>query len=110
MEQTFGGITSNLWDDPFEWTLPETLSTAARVVQYLDEVEETRQRGFASFTADYDLLKRISTPSGELPALIDLLLDTLVRASSYQGSAIALRESFSLRSPLGLSLDTCPDG
>ena len=25
IEQTFGGITANLWDDPFEWTLPETL-------------------------------------------------------------------------------------
>jgi hypothetical protein len=22
-EQTFGGITTRLWDDPFEWTLPE---------------------------------------------------------------------------------------
>ena len=27
VEQTFGGITTNLWDDPFEWTLPETLPT-----------------------------------------------------------------------------------
>src|SRR3712207_7579473 len=25
VEQTFGGITVNLWDDPFEWTLPESL-------------------------------------------------------------------------------------
>ena len=22
VEQAFGGITANLWDDPFEWTLP----------------------------------------------------------------------------------------
>ena len=22
VEQTCGGITTNLWDDPFEWTLP----------------------------------------------------------------------------------------
>src|SRR5258708_16646198 len=28
VERTFGGITANLWDDPFEWALPETLSTA----------------------------------------------------------------------------------
>ena len=27
VEQTFGGITTKLWDDPFEWTLPEKLST-----------------------------------------------------------------------------------
>ncbi|HLA94383.1 MAG TPA: hypothetical protein VK612_01590, partial [Pyrinomonadaceae bacterium] len=25
VEQTFGGITRRLWDDPFEWTLPEKL-------------------------------------------------------------------------------------
>ena len=27
VEQTFGGITANLWDDPFERTLPETLTS-----------------------------------------------------------------------------------
>ena len=27
IEQTFGGNTTKLWDDPFEWTLPEQLST-----------------------------------------------------------------------------------
>ena len=31
VEQTFGGITANLWDDPFEWTLPESLDTPARI-------------------------------------------------------------------------------
>ena len=25
VEQAFGGITVRLWDDPFEWTLPEEL-------------------------------------------------------------------------------------
>ncbi|MBA2341449.1 MAG: hypothetical protein H0V88_13750, partial [Pyrinomonadaceae bacterium] len=47
IEQTFGGITANLWDDPFEWTLPEELATPERVLAYLNEVEATRQRGFA---------------------------------------------------------------
>src|SRR5712692_11972102 len=46
VEQTFGGITANLWDDPFEWTLPETLSTPEKVSDYLNEVEATRKRGF----------------------------------------------------------------
>src|SRR5713226_6651921 len=46
VEQTFGGITSNLWDDPFEWTLPETLSTPEKVSDYLNEVEATRKHGF----------------------------------------------------------------
>ena len=35
IEQTFGGLTANLWDDPFEWTLPEQLSTPATVVAHL---------------------------------------------------------------------------
>src|SRR5260221_6308680 len=46
VEQTFGGITVKLWDDPFEWTLPEQLSTNELVLQYLEEVEATRQQGF----------------------------------------------------------------
>src|ERR687896_365924 len=44
VEQTFGGITVNLWDDPFEWTLPEALPTGEQVVEYLGEAEATRRR------------------------------------------------------------------
>ena len=54
VEQTFGGITANLWDDPFEWTLPEHLSTVERVMEYLEEVEATRNRAFARFARDAD--------------------------------------------------------
>jgi hypothetical protein len=89
VEQTFGGINANLWDDPFEWTLPETLSTPARVVEYLDEVEATRLRGFTLFHGDEDLLKEIAVPSGEMQTLQSLLLDTLMRAAHYQGCAYA---------------------
>src|SRR5438105_11011093 len=35
LERTFGGITANLWDDPFEWTLPENLSTGELTIEYL---------------------------------------------------------------------------
>src|SRR6267142_2197421 len=52
VEQTFGGITANLWDDPFEWTLPENLSTTERVNEYLEEVAATRRRAFARFEQD----------------------------------------------------------
>jgi hypothetical protein len=90
VEQTCGGIASNLWDDPFEWTLPETLSTSARVLEYLGEVEETRKHAFACFTGDGDLLKKIATPSGEMRPLITLLLETLVQALGFQGRAVAL--------------------
>src|SRR6266576_349370 len=78
VEQTFGGITTNLWDDPFEWTLPETLTTPDQVAAYLDEVEVTRQHGFHHFKSDADLLQEIMAPSG-YTQLLPLLLDTLAR-------------------------------
>ena len=89
VEQTFGGITSNLWDDPFEWTLPETLATPEKVAGYLNEVETTRRHGFEFFQSDNDLLKQIMAPSGETQ-LFPLLLDTLTRAAHYQGGAKAM--------------------
>ena len=90
VEQTFGGITANLWDDPFEWTLPETLSTRDRVIEYLTEVEETRKQAFDRFSGDTDLLKKIAVPSGDMRPLIHVFLDTLVRALGYQGRAVAI--------------------
>src|SRR3977135_2868056 len=84
VEQTFGGITANLWDDPFEWTLPENVSTVARVIGYLEEVEATRAGPFASFAQDSDLCKEVWVPAGDTRSLIDLLVETLVKAADYQ--------------------------
>ena len=100
IEQTFGGITANLWDDPFEWTLPENLSSAASVIEYLEECEATRQRAFACFARDADLLKEILTPGNAMRPLIDLLTETLVKASDYYGRATA---TLSLLSDLPIS-------
>jgi hypothetical protein len=91
VEQTFGGITANLWDDPFEWTLPETLATPEKVFAYLNEVEATRRQGFELFYRDDDLLKEIMAPAGKT-RLLPLLLDTLVQAAHHQGSARATLE------------------
>jgi hypothetical protein len=87
IEQSFGGITANLWDDPFEWTLPETLSTATLILEYLDEVAITRQQAFLSFTRDADLRKEIVLPSGETQTLGDLLTVTLGKAAKYREQA-----------------------
>ena len=89
VEQTFGGLTANLWDDPFEWTLPETLSTPAAIVDYLSEVNSARERFFSSIESDEAFIKLISVPSGEPRVLVDLLIETLVTASDHRGRAIA---------------------
>jgi hypothetical protein len=87
IEQTLGGLTSNLWDDPFEWTLPETLSTPELVVAHLSEVDTLRKRFFASIDGDYALRKYVALPSGEPKTLIQVLTDTLDRASDCHEKA-----------------------
>lgn len=91
VEQSFGGLTANLWDDPFEWTLPETLSTPAKVLEYLAEVEATRGKAFHSFESDDDLSKEIMTPSGST-RLRPFLLDTLQRARHHHERAVTIFE------------------
>ena len=89
VEQTFGGITTKLWDDPFEWTLPEKLSTNRLILEYLSEVETTRKKGFAFFQSDEDLSKELPAPV-KIVSLFELLLDTLTVAENHQGRAIAI--------------------
>ena len=89
IEQMCGGLSANLWDDPFEWTLPETLSNPERVIEYLDEVDLARRRTFDSID-DAALSKYIAVPSGESLQLISVLLKTLVKASEYRGRAMVL--------------------
>lgn len=89
VEQTFGGITTRLWDDPFEWTLPEKMHSGKLVLEYLDEVELIRRKGFAFFKSDEDLLKELPAPV-EIKTLFELLMDTLLRAENYLGRAEAM--------------------
>ena len=94
VEQTFGGITTKLWDDPFEWTLPEKLSTAELVLEYLGEVEETRKKGLAFFTSDEDLTREMPAPD-RLRPIHETLLDTIARAEHFQGRAFSIFQMFS---------------
>jgi hypothetical protein len=94
IEQTFGGITVKLWDDPFEWTLPEELSTNEKILEYLNQVEQTRQTGFACFNSDEDLHKKIPAPQ-RLKTIAELLIETLARAEHFQGRAFAVFHLFS---------------
>jgi hypothetical protein len=94
VEQTFGGITARLWDDPFEWTLPEELATGEKILAYLNEVEETRNRGFAFFASDADLKKELPAPD-KLKSVFELLLETSMQAENLQGRALAIFQMFS---------------
>ena len=94
VEQTFGGIMTRLWDDPFEWTLPEALSTNELILNYLAEVEETRLKGFAFFTTDDDLRREMPAPE-RLKPIFQILLETIARAEHFQGRAFAVFKTFS---------------
>jgi hypothetical protein len=87
LEQAFGGLTINLWDDPHEWTLPETLSTSALIVEYLAEVDQARTRAFAALVDDSALAKYIAMPSGERASIQVLLVSALKAARDFEHRA-----------------------
>lgn len=94
VEQAFGGITTRLWDDPFEWTLPEELSDRAGISNYLDEVAETRKRGLAFIRSDVDLRREIPAPV-RLKTLDEILKNCLSDAKHHLERAEALRKKLS---------------
>lgn len=94
VEQTFGGITTRLWDDPFEWTLPEELFSGALILNYLTEVEATRANGFALLKSDEDLRREIPAPV-KMQTIFAVLLDALARAEHFQGRAFAVFQMLS---------------
>lgn len=94
VEQTCGGITTRLWDDPFEWTLPEELSTSEKVRIYVEDVELGRASAFQFFKSDDELMKQIPGPTA-LRSIFDLLLETVASAEHYQGRAFAVFQMLS---------------
>lgn len=89
VEQAFGGITRRLWDDPFEWTLPEQYPSPESVVQYLEEVRDTRRTGFTYLRSDSELLKQIPAPL-ELRSIFDVLHAAADAAEDSLGRATAV--------------------
>ena len=82
LEQCFGGITTRLWDDPFEWTLPEYLSDHRTLMSYLDEVESSIRRGFRVLKKDEDLDSVIPAPV-EMKTIAEVLEETIERSVSH---------------------------
>lgn len=93
IEQTFGGITRRLWDDPFEWTLPEELADRGRIESYLNEVASARRNGFAFFKDDAELFHQIPAPD-QLKSLAEIMIETIDRASHLQGRAFGVAQEF----------------
>jgi hypothetical protein len=89
VEQAFGGITTRLWDDPFEWTLPEELSSIDRIAEYLNEVAEHRKRGVLFLASDDDLRRVIPAPQ-ELRPILDILVEALSLSSTHLGQTAAI--------------------
>ncbi|HEY2865685.1 MAG TPA: hypothetical protein VGJ02_01220 [Pyrinomonadaceae bacterium] len=89
IEQAFLGITRRLWDDPFEWTLPEELSTCETILRYIDEVSEARAKGIAFLASDADLAKQLPAPE-KLRSIFAVLIEALLRAEYFRGKADAL--------------------
>ncbi|MEJ7847677.1 MAG: hypothetical protein WKF92_06280 [Pyrinomonadaceae bacterium] len=94
VEQCFGGITTRLWDDPFEWTLPEKLSTSEKIIEYLNEVERIRRNGFDFFSSDGDLQKNMPAPE-KIKSIFEILLETIAKAEHYQGRSFAVFQMLS---------------
>jgi len=94
VEQTFGGLTTRLWDDPFEWTLPEKLHSIELIKGYLDEVDKTRADGIAFIANDESLSKSIPAPVKVLP-ISKVLIETLGRSEHYLGRAYAVFQMIS---------------
>ncbi len=99
VEQVCGGISRRLWDDPFEWTLPEELSDKTRIREYLDEVEQTRINTFKAFAGDDDLFRSIPAPA-KLTPIAEVLVAAIDRSSNLQGRAIGVAQQFLRFRPL----------
>lgn len=86
VEQAFGGISSRLWDDPFEWTLPEELSTVQKVEEYLNEVELFRTKCMPALGDDGELSRTIPAPE-DLKSILEILLEAISRSADHLGKA-----------------------
>lgn len=91
IEQAFAGMTTRLWDDPFEWTLPEYMASPERILVYFEEVSETARRGFAFLKSDDDLMRQIPAPR-ELRTIFHILLSAYERAAHFEGRAAAVHQ------------------
>jgi len=98
VEQAFLGLTRRLWDDPFEWTLPEKLSSKEAIIRYLDEVAGTRKTGLAFLISDADLTRLLPAPE-ELKPIFQVLVGSIGNAENFLGRGEAVFRLISSENP-----------
>lgn len=98
VEMTFGGITRRLWDDPFEWTLAESIGSREKVLEYFSDVRKATDQGFGFIGSDGNLLREIPAPVALRP-IVDVLLESLCMAEHLQGRAFAIFQLLSDEPP-----------
>jgi len=88
IEAACNGILNNFWDDPFEWTLRESLPNHQYLSEYAGEVIAVTKETFALLKTE-DLEKKIYLPNGEPTNIGKLLLKTLLHAVHHRGQLYA---------------------
>jgi uncharacterized damage-inducible protein DinB len=88
IETSCNGILNNFWDDPFEWTLRESLPDHHYLGNYVAEVIAVSKEMFSLLKSE-DLEKRIYLPDGQPTTIGKLLLKTLLHAVHHRGQLYA---------------------
>ncbi|NNE67068.1 MAG: hypothetical protein HKN33_10930 [Pyrinomonadaceae bacterium] len=82
LEQCFGGITTRLWDDPFEWTLVEQMARGPRFIEYIDEVGAACNRCFLAISDDNALTREIPAPE-KMASVFSVLLTAYTKSTGH---------------------------
>lgn len=94
IEQACGGITTRLWDDPFEWTLPESFTDISAIHLYFVDVAATVERCFEFIGSDGSLAAVIPAPV-RFRSIELILIDAICDANLLLGKAEALWQLYS---------------
>jgi uncharacterized damage-inducible protein DinB len=94
IEYAFNGITSNFWEEPFEWITREALPTASHIRKYLEDVARVRRLAFETLV-DEDLPKQVFYPSAAATTIGEIVVATLAHASHHRGQVYAYVHLFS---------------
>jgi uncharacterized damage-inducible protein DinB len=94
IEYAFNGITTNFWEEPFEWITREALPTRSHVAAYLEEAARVRRIAFADLK-DEDLPKLVYYPDATGTTIGEILINTLTHTSHHRGQVYAYVHLFS---------------